>query len=146
MDKMMKLGDRTFRLCEDVELAVKEKRTLYWINNNQMFELRCVSDNMGSDQNFLFLYNNGGICGEATLTYYRRKIHHQANYNLFFDVTPEKRYAIWAHLDQRFVIKFPFKTEKEAELYIILYLQDSWVKNSKKNKYIVVEFDNPEAE
>lgn len=142
MEKL-KIGDRIFKLCDDVPLAVKEKRKLFWINNGTVFEVRCISENMGANKNFLFLYDLGGALGEGTLTHYRRMPQHKYNYKLCLDVTPEKRYAIWDRIRSRFAHADTgcggwFHTRDEAERAIALYWSEKFAR--------VVEFDNPDAE
>lgn len=144
MDKStVKLEDRIFKLCEDVSLAVKEKRKLFWINNGMAFELRCVSENYGPQKTFLFLYENGSM-GEGIITHYRTH-DHKYNYLLYLDVTPEKRYAVWNKVKGRFcdtqtcpALAGWWNHRKDAELAIAMYWHENFA--------TVVEFDNPDQE
>lgn len=150
MSTTVKIGDRIFKECDDVPLAVKEKRKLFWINNGQIFDLRCVSEKYGPRSAIVFFFDNGDM-GEQFLSQYRVS-GCAYNYKLFFDVTPEKRYAVWNGHVGRFIIDASYgislsgyRTRGEAETAIQLcearYHGAPWCGLLK-----VVEFDNPDAE
>lgn len=122
---------RVYRPFEPSDLVniQQGKLKVFWkVGNSQYFPARLVSTRCAYWGGNLFIYDNGQEdvpCNSASIV---------------IDITPKKKYAIWAHKTQRFAADY-FSSRQEAEIALQEMFGKYATPESQRKAFYIVEWE-----